>query len=202
MLTRAGGADARVSAWLVSLALHYEYGDKRDAHEAAIAARQPPSQAAGASGGEALVAADDADLVALAKAFGVAPGATATDTLQAVVKAARQRPRPAPPAAAPPPKRPATTPPSGAASSPSAVAPAAAAGTRTSRVPLAGLGDAAFPLGFETGSAELDTAARVLRMLHVRELRRLQDAVNRAIVALQEFTANPKTDARLGRVGR
>ena len=75
--------------------------------------------------------------------------------------------------------------------------------TTASRAPGgAGLGEAAFPLGFETGSAELDTAARVLRMLHVRELRRLQDAVNRAIVALQEFTANPKTDSRLGRVGR
>jgi RLL motif-containing protein 1 len=44
--------------------------------------------------------------------------------------------------------------------------------------------------------------ARVMRMLHVQELRRLQDSVNATIVSLQEFTANPKTDARLGRVGR
>ena len=44
-------------------------------------------------------------------------------------------------------------------------------------------------------------AARVLRMLYVADLRKLQDAVNTTIVALQEFTANPKTDSRLGRVG-
>ena len=72
-----------------------------------------------------------------------------------------------------------------------------------SRVPLAGLGEAAFPLGFETGGSEaLDAACRVLRMLHVQHLRRLQDAVNTAIVSMQEYTANPRTDARLGRVGR
>ena len=35
-----------------------------------------------------------------------------------------------------------------------------------------------------------------------RELRRLQDEVNRVIVTLQEYTANPVTDSRLGRVGR
>ena len=49
--------------------------------------------------------------------------------------------------------------------------------------------------------AALDDAARVLRMLYVADLRKLQDAVNTTIVALQEFTANPKTDSRLGRVG-
>ena len=38
-------------------------------------------------------------------------------------------------------------------------------------------------------------------MLYVADLRKLQDAVNTTIVALQEFTANPKTDSRLGRVG-
>ena len=50
--------------------------------------------------------------------------------------------------------------------------------------------------------AKLEDAARVLRMLHVRQLRQLQDSVNRVIESLQEFTANPKTDAKLGRVGR
>ena len=70
-------------------------------------------------------------------------------------------------------------------------------------MPLAGLGADAFPLGFQTGGSEaLDSAARVLRMLHVRELRRLQDEVNKCICVMQEFTANPRTDSRLGRVGR
>ena len=110
---------------------------------------------------------------------------------------------------------------------------------------------AAFPLGFSTGDAELDEAARVLRILcaphpcrtcvplgcvaadtgcvvhpaeirnslhrlscpshcllsrsrvrYVAELRRLQDAINEVVVSMQEFTANPKTDSRLGKVGR
>ena len=60
----------------------------------------------------------------------------------------------------------------------------------------------AFPLGFEgSGRPAVDDVARVMRMLHVQELRRLQDSVDATIVSLQEFTANPKTDARLGRVG-
>ena len=33
-------------------------------------------------------------------------------------------------------------------------------------------------------------------MRHVRELRKLQDAVNGAIACTQEYTANPKTDSR------
>ena len=71
------------------------------------------------------------------------------------------------------------------------------------RPPLAGLSGDTFPLGFGSlGSAALDDAGRVLRMLHVRELRRLQDGVNAIVVGMQEFTANPKTDSRLGRVGR
>ena len=193
----AGGADERVGAWLLSLALHYEYGDKKDAHEKAAAA----ASAASSSSGEALLAADDAEVLALAAALGVTPGASATDTLQAVVKAARQRPRPAPPPAPPPLKRPALAPSASASASSSGATSARA--TRESRVPLAGLGAEAFPLGFETGGGEaLDAAARVLRMLHVRRLRELQDGVNRAIVAMQEYTANPKTDSRLGRVGR
>ena len=45
-------------------------------------------------------------------------------------------------------------------------------------------------------------ADEATRMLHVQRLREVQDGVNRAIVAMQEYTASPKTDARLGRVGR
>ena len=187
----AGDANFRVCTWLCSLALHYAYGDNKDAIETKAAAASSSSTASD------LLAADDADVLGLAAALGITPGATATDTLQAAVKAARQRPRPAPPPAAPPPKRPATSPAASAADSAAARAP------RASRVPLAGLGEAAFPLGFETGGSEaLDAACRVLRMLHVQHLRRLQDSVNSAIVSMQEYTANPRTDARLGRVGR
>jgi len=56
-------------------------------------------------------------------------------------------------------------------------------------------------LGFETGSLELDNLARVLRLLHINELRSLQTEVNAAIVGVQSLTANPKTNQKLGRVG-
>ena len=48
----------------------------------------------------------------------------------------------------------------------------------------------------------LDEAAKVLRLLHISELRDLQTKINEAIVAVQTITANPKTDQKLGKVGR
>ena len=45
-------------------------------------------------------------------------------------------------------------------------------------------------------------AAKVLRLLHLRDLRDLQTQINQAIVNVQAITANPKTDSRLGKVGR
>ena len=48
----------------------------------------------------------------------------------------------------------------------------------------------------------LDDAAKVLRLLHIQELRDLQTKINETIVSVQSITANPKTDSRLGRVGR
>jgi hypothetical protein len=50
--------------------------------------------------------------------------------------------------------------------------------------------------------ANLSNAARALRVLHVAALRRVQAGVNAAIARMQAATANPKTDASLGRVGR
>lgn len=60
---------------------------------------------------------------------------------------------------------------------------------------------AQFPLGFSTGDTVLDRAATVLRLVHINQLRELQNSVNDIIRTLQEFTANPKTDTRLGKVG-
>ena len=57
-------------------------------------------------------------------------------------------------------------------------------------------------LGFETGDYISTEASKVLRLLHVKELRELQDSVNEAIVNVQALTANPKTDTKLGKVGR
>jgi hypothetical protein len=52
----------------------------------------------------------------------------------------------------------------------------------------------AIPLGFSTGDDGVDMAARVLRILHIKELRRLQNAIDDAIAAHQNVTANPRTD--------
>ena len=57
-------------------------------------------------------------------------------------------------------------------------------------------------LGFEAGDYIMTEAAKIVRLLHVKELRDLQSKINAAIVAVQAVTANPKTDSRLGKVGR
>ncbi|KAM9835809.1 RNA transcription, translation and transport factor protein [Aulostomus maculatus] len=57
-------------------------------------------------------------------------------------------------------------------------------------------------LGFDTGDATLNEAAQILRLLHIEELRELQTRINEAIVAVQAIIADPKTDHRLGKVGR
>lgn len=56
-------------------------------------------------------------------------------------------------------------------------------------------------LGFNTGDSAVNDAAKIIRLLHVTELRNLQTRINEAIVAVQSITANPKTDQSLGRVG-
>ncbi|XP_013422185.1 RNA transcription, translation and transport factor protein [Lingula anatina] len=57
-------------------------------------------------------------------------------------------------------------------------------------------------LGFEAPDYISTEAAKILRLLHIKELRELQSQINQAIVAVQAITANPKTDQRLGKVGR
>jgi len=57
-------------------------------------------------------------------------------------------------------------------------------------------------LGFDTGDKDVNEAAKILRLLHIQDLRILQTKINECIVAIQTITANPKTDTRLGKVGR
>ena len=52
------------------------------------------------------------------------------------------------------------------------------------------------------GDPEVERAVAVARLLHVNDLRRLQSSVDTFLVAMQEYTADPKTDSRIGRVGR
>ena len=56
--------------------------------------------------------------------------------------------------------------------------------------------------GFDLGDPVLGEAAKVLRLLHIQELRNLQTHINEVIVAVQAMTANPKTDQSLGKVGK
>lgn len=56
--------------------------------------------------------------------------------------------------------------------------------------------------GFDLGDPILNEAAKVLRLLHIQELRTLQTNINELIVAVQAITAHPKTDQSLGQVGR
>jgi len=56
--------------------------------------------------------------------------------------------------------------------------------------------------GFDTGDKILNNIGRILRLLHLQNFRSFQNLINQTIVAVQELTANPKTDQRLGQVGR
>ncbi|XP_058796781.1 RNA transcription, translation and transport factor protein [Phymastichus coffea] len=57
-------------------------------------------------------------------------------------------------------------------------------------------------VGFNMGDAALNNAAKVLSLLYIQDLRDLQTKINEAIVTVQTITANPKTDTKLGKVGR
>eukprot|EP00794_Sanderia_malayensis_P020075 gene20075-22045_t len=57
-------------------------------------------------------------------------------------------------------------------------------------------------LGFNTNDSAVNEAAKILRLLHIHELRALQTRINQAIVSVQKSTADPKTDQSLGKVGR
>lgn len=60
------------------------------------------------------------------------------------------------------------------------------------------------PLGFsmEGASSAAVSTARVLRLLYINDLRELQTSVDRLIVSAQEVSADPRTNSRLGKVGK
>ena len=57
-------------------------------------------------------------------------------------------------------------------------------------------------LGFTTGDKHVDAAAIILRVLYVLEVRQSQNQLNEIVTFLQRFTANPKTNPNLGKVGK
>ncbi|CAF4487765.1 unnamed protein product, partial [Didymodactylos carnosus] len=57
-------------------------------------------------------------------------------------------------------------------------------------------------LGFDTGDAIINEAAKILRLLYIQDLRLLQTKINEAIVAVQSIVADPRTDPKLGVTGR
>lgn len=67
--------------------------------------------------------------------------------------------------------------------------------------PTASLNLDELPSGLEITDPEVRHAAGVLRLLHGIEMQQLQVNINHIINDLQQLTADPKTDASLGKVG-
>uniref|UniRef100_A0A182RP09 Carnitine deficiency associated protein n=2 Tax=Anopheles funestus TaxID=62324 RepID=A0A182RP09_ANOFN len=55
-------------------------------------------------------------------------------------------------------------------------------------------------MGLETDQ-DLGQCARILRLLQIQNIRKLQTTINETIVAVQNVTADPRTDTSLGKVG-
>ena len=51
------------------------------------------------------------------------------------------------------------------------------------------------------GDVKLNQACKILRLLHIGDLRELQTLINELVVQVQGITANPKTNSKLGKVG-
>ncbi|XP_011504365.1 PREDICTED: UPF0568 protein C14orf166 homolog [Ceratosolen solmsi marchali] len=56
-------------------------------------------------------------------------------------------------------------------------------------------------VGFNMVDPVLNNAAKILSILYIQDLRDLQTKINEAIVNVQNITANPKTNTKLGKVG-
>lgn len=57
-------------------------------------------------------------------------------------------------------------------------------------------------IGVDSDDPDVNKAVAILRLMHGKELRDLQYNINNILTQLQQITADPKTDSRLGRVGR
>ena len=59
-----------------------------------------------------------------------------------------------------------------------------------------------FPVGFDTKDQILNQISVVIKMLYLLDFRELQNDLNTLIVLGQEYTANPRTNSAMGKVGR
>lgn len=59
-----------------------------------------------------------------------------------------------------------------------------------------------FPVGFDTKDQILNQVSVVIKMLYLLDFRELQNDLNTLIVLGQEYTANPRTNSAMGKVGR
>ena len=57
-------------------------------------------------------------------------------------------------------------------------------------------------LDFTTGNKHVDAAAIILRVLYILDVRQSQNQLNEIVTFIQRFTANPKTNPNLGKVGK
>merc|ERR1711879_337914 len=55
---------------------------------------------------------------------------------------------------------------------------------------------------FDTNDELVNAAATILRMMYIKDLRETQTQLNQVTSELQDYTANPKTNSQLGKVGR
>ncbi|XP_006625090.1 RNA transcription, translation and transport factor protein [Apis dorsata] len=56
--------------------------------------------------------------------------------------------------------------------------------------------------GFQLKKTAVENAAKILALLYIQDIRNLQTKINEVIVQVQNITANPKTDTKLGKVGK
>ncbi|XP_076652538.1 RNA transcription, translation and transport factor protein-like [Halictus rubicundus] len=56
--------------------------------------------------------------------------------------------------------------------------------------------------GFSLNKPAVENAAKILALLYIQDIRNLQTTINEVIVRVQNITADPKTDTKLGKVGK